>query len=102
MSEQNPRDREERMSVECAGAGDDDEFDVIRNCYISYMDMDATPCRHAFDIVTENHSAYPNDPYQKKGWYLPWAVQAFNQGGHDCTVVCLDCAEEAMARFVPL
>jgi hypothetical protein len=99
MDEQK-RDREKTMEVECAGSGDDGRFDLVRNCRVSYEKMDATPCGHAIDIFTETYQS-STGPYQMKGWYLPWAVQAFNQGGYDCTVVCLDCAVAARARFEP-
>lgn len=43
-------------------------------------------CKHCTEQVENG--------YFEKEWRIPRAVIAYNQGGYDCTVVCLDCILE--------
>ena len=89
----------ESHTVESAGSGEFDSFELIRNYLSGYNNLDATPCKHAYDVHRQEYDAGPNPKYYKLEWRLPWAVQGFNQGGHDCVAICLDCAVDARAAL---
>lgn len=54
------------------------------------------PCSHAVFVMRRNNKWSKRPVYV---WRIPAAVVAFNEGGHNCAMVCLDCANEAVAEL---
>ena len=82
---------------DCATAGDDGYFDLAVNSLDIYNDMTEEPCKHGFGVEIEVHGPYPSGckRYEKKRWRVPLVVIAYNEGGYNCTAVCVDCLLEA-------
>jgi hypothetical protein len=52
-------------------------------------------CKHCGPIREEVQVPGTPNEYIKQFRSIPRAVVAYNQGGYDCTIVCLDCIIEA-------
>jgi len=55
------------------------------------------PCRHATKVRVEK---CPDSQAFYTTWKIPKVVVAVNQGGHDSTSVCLDCANELLVSHL--
>lgn len=75
---------------------DDGDWEIVQNAEGSDMGSRAD-CKHCINHRTEHRKGTNGYEYDEKLWDIPRAVVAYNEGGYNCTVVCLDCILEVAA-----
>lgn len=73
---------------------DDGDWEIVANARGS--GPCAGSCKHCRDFKEEVRVPGTPNEYTVMTWEVPRSVVAWNQGGYDCTSICLDCILEAM------
>lgn len=78
---------------------DDSTFEIVED-YVAFVSRGGScaPCPHCTEVRPPD-PAYPTSPYADLSYRVRRAVVATNQGGHDMTVVCLDCILAAVTKM---
>lgn len=79
---------------------------IIKDAYF-HSEYRKEMCKHCVELQPgdpriDMWSPYKDGPpaYQDHShWIIPRAVYALNEGGFNCTIVCLDCILEAVGRL---
>jgi len=67
------------------------DWEIQTNVDVQY----AEPCKHCYNDRMENRTTAYDETYSVRTFTGPRAVVAYNEGGHNGTMVCLDCILEA-------
>ena len=57
------------------------------------------PCKHCYNEKVETHTRVDGGQWIERVWICPRVVVAYNEGGFNSTIVCLDCILDAVTSL---
>ena len=80
------------------GYSENTEFTIIKN-HEALINSDKDKCKHASKTIVKKCKRYDGYEYEELYCTIPNVVKSINQGGYDCTFVCVDCIIEAIDKI---